>query len=322
MRNLLKSWNAIAGLAAVEAIRQPVSLLLLTALVLASCLLPAVSSHTLGETERMMADTALALHLLVGMLFGGFAACHSLSGEIRRGTAATVLCKPVGRASLFLAKYAGLAAVMILFSLTATLSGLVAVRSVSEPYTIDLWATVPLLSSVFLAYAAAGAINFFTRRPFVSDAFTLVGLGVLAAFVLTGFVSPEGAAQVFGAGYLWPLASASVLVGLAVLILTALALALAARLEVVPTVSICGALVLIGMMSDYLFGRHAATSVPAALVHALLPNWQHFWMADALHLGEAIPLRYVAMAAAYAGLYLTGVLGLGIVFFRHTEVKS
>jgi hypothetical protein len=76
------------------------------------------------------------------------------------------------------------------------------------------------------------------------------------------------------------------------------------------------------MMSDYLFGRHAATSSVAAALYAIVPNWQHFWMADALHLEETIPVRYLLAAAAYAGLYLLGVLGFGIVFFRHTEVKS
>ncbi len=79
---------------------------------------------------------------------------------------------------------------------------------------------------------------------------------------------------------------------------------------------------LLGMMSDYLFGRRAAESSWAAALHAIVPNWQHFWMADALHLGETIPFRYVLGAAAYGGFYLLGLLGLGIVLFRHTEVKS
>lgn len=322
MRAALRSVRAIAGLAALETIRQPAALLLLSATVLLAGVLPMLSAHTLGESERMMADTLMALHLLMGMLFGGFAACHSLSGEIRRGTAATVLCKPVGRTAFFLGKFAGLAAVMAVFSAAATLAGLVSVRIVAEPYSIDLWAVGPLLGFLALAYALAGAVNFFSGRPFVSDAFRFVAAGTVAAFLTTGFVSYGGAAQSFGAGYLWALAPASALVAAAVLVLTAIALALASRLDVVPTVSICGALALVGMMSDYLFGRHAAASPVAAVLYAAVPNWQHFWMADALHLEEAIPPAYFGAAAAYAGLYLLGVLGLGIVFFRHTEVKS
>jgi ABC-2 type transport system permease protein len=322
MRTALRSLRAIATLAALESLRQPVALLLLSATVLLAAVLPMLSAHTLGESERMMADTQMALHLLLGMLFGGFAACHSLSGEIRRGTAATVLCKPVGRTVFFLGKFVGLAAVMLLFSTTATLVGLVSVRTVAEPYTIDLWSVGPLLFFLAFAYLLAGVVNFFARRPFVSDAFRFVAAGAVAAFLVTGFVTQGGAAQPFGAGYLWAFVPASALVALAVLALTAIALTLASRLDVVPTVSICGALVLIGMMSDYLFGRHAGTSSVAALVYAIVPNWQHFWMADALHLEETIPPEYFRAALSYAGFYLLGVLGLGIVFFRHTEVKS
>jgi len=303
--------------------RQPVSLLLLTAMVLASAVFPMITSHTLGESERMMADTSLALHLFAGMLFGGFAACHSLSGEIRRGTAATVLCKPVEPAVFFVAKFFGLATVLLTFSVTAALSGLISVRAVAEPYLVDLWAIGPLLGFLILAYAAAGAINFFTRRPFVSDAYRLVVAAAVAAFLVVGALDRDGRWQVFGAGYLWPMASASAPIAMALWLLTALALALATRLEVVPTVTICAVALLAGMMSDYLFGRAAATGFRlAAVCYAAVPNWQHFWMADALHLGETIPARYLGMAAAYAGFYLLGLLGVGIVLFRHTEVKS
>ncbi len=322
MKSVLRSFPAIAAFAALETIRQPLALLLLTAIALLAALLPMITSHTLGETERMMADASLALHLFVGTLFGGFAACHSLSGEIRRGTAATVLSKPVDRAIFFVAKFVGLALVLFSFSVVSTLAGLISVRAVSEPYSIDFWAVGPLLMFIALAYVAAGAVNFFTRRPFVSDAYRLIVVAMAAAFLVVGALDREGHWQSFGAGYLWPFVSASALVTLVVWLLAALALALASRLETVPTVTICAAAMLLGMMSDYLLGRSATDSRIAAALYAVAPNWQHFWMADALHAGEEVPLRYVAAAAGYAGFYLMGLLGLGIVLFRHTEVKS
>ncbi len=322
MNGAVRSLRALAALAFLETLRQPVTLLLLLFQVFAAVFLPMITSHTLGETERVIADAMLALHLLIGMLLGGFAACHSLSGEIRRGTAATVLVKPVGRAVFFLGKFAGIAGALAVFSLTATVSGLIARRSVAEPFTVDLWAALPLFLAVVAAFAVAGAINFFTRRPFVSDAARLVVGFTLLAFTVTGFVNAEGRAQPFGAGYSGIFAAASLLVGLAALTMSALALTLASRMEVVPTVSICAVMVLLGMMSDYLFGRPAASSRLAAFIYAVVPNWQHFWLADALYLEQPIPAAYLRAAGAYAGLYLLGVLGLGIVFFRHTEVKS
>jgi hypothetical protein len=111
-------------------------------------------------------------------------------------------------------------------------------------------------------------------------------------------------------------------VTIALLVLAALALALSTRLALVPTITACSLVFLAGLVSDYLFGRHAGTEAWAAALYAILPNWQHFWLADAVHEGRHIPLSYILQSFAYAGLYLAGVLCLGAVSFRHAEVKA
>jgi hypothetical protein len=77
---------------------------------------------------------------------------------------------------------------------------------------------------------------------------------------------------------------------------------------------------MMGLMSDYLFGRNAAANKLAALLYAITPNWQHFWGVDALN-GAGVPWVYVTHAAAYAALYLAGLLALGIVAMRGMEVR-
>ena len=42
---------------------------------------------------------------------------------------------------------------------------------------------------------------------------------------------------------------------------------------------------------------------------------------DALSGEGAIPWSYVARVAVYAGLYLTGILSLGLLAFRQLEVR-
>ena len=79
---------------------------------------------------------------------------------------------------------------------------------------------------------------------------------------------------------------------------------------------------LAGLVSDYVFGRNAANHPLALVLHRILPNWQHFWMADALSGQETIPWTYVAVASGYALLYLAGVLCLGMLVFRNTEVRA
>ncbi len=77
---------------------------------------------------------------------------------------------------------------------------------------------------------------------------------------------------------------------------------------------------LAGLMSDYLFGRIAAENRIAAVLYAVLPNWQHFWMTDALTGEAGIPWLYVGRTALYAAFYLAGVLCWGIVAFRRMEL--
>jgi len=322
MRTRLQQFLAVAGLTAIETLRQPICLLLATVGLVAVALLPLVLSHTLGEAPQMVADSALAFHFVAGLLLGGFAASRALTAEIRRGTAAAVLATPVSRETFFLAKYAGLALVVILFSATLTLASLMSVRTVASGYERDAWGAGPLLVAAALAYAAGGAINFALRRPFVSDAFLLLMTGVVLAFAASGAVDRQGHLAPFGSSFIWPLVPIHALVTMAVLVLTAIALALATRLDVVPTVSICSALFFAGLVSDYLFGRRAATDRVAAAVYAILPNWQHFWLADAIRLQSHVPARYLLLAAAYTALYVAAILAAGLVSFRHTEVRA
>jgi hypothetical protein len=323
MRRVFQSFAAIAGLTLREMLRQPLTLLLTATAVAGMGLMPILTTHTLGEGEKIIADNALALHFFLGLLLAGTAACQSLSGDIRRGTAATILSKPVGRVTFLLAKFAGIAGGMLLFSAVAAPASMIAMRSAAPSYAIDWPVILPLLAAIPVAFAAAAAVNYLTRRPFVSDAIGLLAVAVFLAFVVAGLQPKEGeAAARFGAFFTWTLLPVNVLIAMALLLLAAIALALATRLDVVPTVTLCSVVFLVGLMSDYLFGRHAATSRVAAALYAVLPNWQHFWVVDALHLDVRVPAAYLAKAGAYAGLYLIGILALAIFSFRSTEVKT
>jgi len=74
------------------------------------------------------------------------------------------------------------------------------------------------------------------------------------------------------------------------------------------------------MMSDYLFGRSAGESTVAAALYRLVPNWQHFWVVDALAEGGTVPWPHVLGVALYAAVYTAGVLCLGVASFRHAEI--
>lgn len=317
----LNQFTTITSLTALEIMRQPISLLLMTTTVVFIALLPVLVSHTLGGAEKLVRDSALAMYFVSGLLLGSYASCSTLAHEIRRGTASAVLSKPVGREIFLLAKFTGVAVVMVLFGYAATLSTVISERTASEMYHIDWWAGAPLMLAPVLAFLVAAAINYRTNRPFASTAFMLT-LGMLtAAFIVSGFLDRAGAREAFGSHYAWAIIPAGVLICMAVILLSAVAVSLATRLDVVPTITVCSLVLFAGLISDYLLGRRAPDSVLARIGYTLVPNWQHFWVVDALNTPDGIPWSYVGQVALYAAAYLGGVIALGIVAFRHMDVR-
>jgi ABC-type transport system involved in multi-copper enzyme maturation permease subunit len=317
-----KQFAAVAWLTMLEALRQPIGLLLAGTAILFTGLLPVLIMHQMGDPQKLVRDSALATHFVFGLLFAGYTACTAVQHELKRGTVSAVLVKPVGRELFFLAKYTGVAGVLVLFSVGLTTATLLAARMSAESYVVDWWAGRALLGAIGLAMAVALALNYFLQRPFVSTAFGwLVGFQVVA-LAASSFVDSQGAPVAWGSAVTWKLIPASVLVTLALLVLAGVAVAVATRFETVPTLAICSVVFLLGLMTDYLFGRVAGDSRLAAVLYAVLPNWQHFWLTDALSGDGTIPWRYVGRAAGYAALYLAGVLSLGMLAFRRTELPA
>jgi len=322
MRWRLKQFVALAWLTALEAMRQPVFLLLMAGAVFFVGLLPVITAHTLGEAERMARDSALALHFVAGLVLGSYLACTALQHEIRRGTVAAILSKPVSRITLFLAKFAGIALVMLLFSAALTIATMLCARAATPENFVDWWAETPLLAAVPAAFLVAGLINYFTRRPFVSNAFVLLVAALGVALLVSGFFSDDGQLVRWGQPLPWKIVPAGALIALAILVLSAFALVLATKLDVVPTLSLCSVAFLLGLMSENLFGKQAATSKLSAVLYGLVPNLQQFWLADALAGGGTIPWSYVAAAALYAFSLLVFLLALGMLVFGRIEVRS
>lgn len=312
---------AIARLAALEAIRRPVFLLVSLSVFAGIVLMPFLLLYTLGESARIIRDSALALYFVGGLLLGATAAGEALSRELRRGTAAAVLAKPVPRPVFFFAKATGVATAMLFYAAGGLAATLLAVRAGASDLRLDWTAALPAGLAVLLAPALAGAWNHRTRRPFTSAAFSLLVLFLLLALAVAAAQETPLDHLVFPANFNWPILRVGMLLYFCLGMAVALATALATRLPVAPVLLTCAGVFLFGLMGDSLLGPRLEVSWAARAAYALLPNVQAFWLLDALDVAPTIPAAYLLMAAAYAAAWSAAVLALGLVSFQRLEIS-
>ena len=305
-----------------ELIRQPVFLLLMGAASLFIVFLSTVPYFGFGDDPKMVQDMSLAVVLLAGLLMSVLCAAATVAQELRTGTALTVLSKPVSRSVFILGKYAGLAGALALFTATLMVAVLLASRMAYDAYgDTDVQSLLIYVAAVLGAFAVGGFTNFFLRRPFVSDAVFAYSMLTTVALVWVFQFTVLDRAFDGPAKVDWRLVPAGILVWFALLVLAALALASSTRLDIIPTLAVCSALFLLGLMSDYLFGGPASRgSWWAEAAYAAVPNWQQFWATDALEQGKSIPWRYVGQAAGYMAVYLGGALSVALLLFEDREL--
>jgi ABC-type transport system involved in multi-copper enzyme maturation permease subunit len=320
----MRQFATIATNAFMELVRQPVFLLLMTSSAVFEIFLAAPYYFAFGDEPRLVKNSTLAVMLLAGLIGAVLSASSSLAREIRTGTALAVLSKPVGRAQFLLAKYAGLVVALALLSYVNLVAVLLASRMAFDAYgSTDMFAVGVFTGAIVVAYLLGGFSNFFLRRPFVSDAVFALLIMVTVAFIVINFYTKEGKPQEFAKGVDWRLIPAGLLVLFALWILAGLALACSTRFDVIPTLAICSAIFLLGIMSDYLFGRRAeAGSWWASVLYTLIPNWQLFWLADALDPGKStFHWSYVGKAFLYVAGYVGAALAVAVLLFEERELS-
>jgi hypothetical protein len=83
---------------------------------------------------------------------------------------------------------------------------------------------------------------------------------------------------------------------------------------------VCVAVLEVGLVSDYLFGRYSDQSWLADVIYRFVPNLAFFWVADALTAGNVVTVDYVLGVSSYAACYILAALLLAIALFQRREV--
>lgn len=320
-------WSRLWGIITnsfTETIRQPIYgvLLLVTAGMLA--LNVGVSGYTLSDDNKLLKDLGLSTLLLSGLFLAAFSSAGILSREIENKTVLTVISKPVSRPLFLTAKFLGLSGALgVAFYLSGVIFLLTMRHRVLERSSQDYDMPVIIfgLSAIVGSVLLAALLNYLYDMQFAS---TAVALGVplaTIALALVSLIGPEWKIQRFGQDFLdGQLVAAAILVFAMILILTAVAVAASTRLGQVMTLTMCLAVLLIGLVSDATFGVYRHTNILAKIAYWLSPNLAFLWVTDALTQEIHISASYVGMAFGYAMLIVLAWLLVGIALFQKREV--
>ena len=304
-------------------LRNPVCMLITVAVASVSLMLPLAVAHTFGDSAaRLARDGGLAFQLVAGIALAAYAAC-SLTGRARHsGTDAMILVTPVSPSLFFLARYAGMALVLLVFSATCAVATLLAQR-IAEAFSpetglhLDLTTAASSALCIVLACVLGAAADASRRATFHTAVFCLLPILLALAALLTGFHDRVGNWTGTVRYTLDPSTLASaLLIAAGLLLFAAIALTLSMWLTPASVTVACFLLLAAGLSVDWLLATRITNTAARALVLAVIPNWQRFWTPAT---GTQAPAPLLAGTLLYAGLYTAAVLILGCRRFEQSE---
>jgi len=306
-----------------ETLRQPVYAIIVTTALLLFFISPSLTMYTMSDDNKLLRELGLSTLFLTSLFIAIFSASGAVAEEMENKTITTVLSKPVQRPIFILAKFLGVVTAVVLAHYICTIALLMAIRhgvleTASDTHDWTVISTAAIV--VVLTFLLSAFFNYTYDWKFSSTAIALGGILATLGIIFLVFIDRDwkfaprnngiNAVDIYG----------SLLLMLAAIIIAALALALSARFNIVATLAGCIGIFLLGLISDYAFGRFAQTQWWAKIGRFLVPNLQVFWISDAIYEGSAVPLKYIFISASYALCYTAAILALAIALFQRRQV--
>ncbi len=312
-----------------QTIRQPIYGVLIVVTFAVLVLSLPLTGWTVGADyhttdQRMMENLGLSTLLVSGLLVAAFAASSALSREIRDRTALTVISKPVRRSTFVLGKFAGVTAAVAVAYYLCTLVFLMTVRHKVTPAASDPidWPVIVIgFASLGVVLLTAMFGNLLFGWTFVAAAVWSAMLAMTVAMGLIAFIGKGWTVVPFAQDIRPELLVGIGLMFMAVIVLTATAVAASTRLGQILTLLICAAVFALGSMHPFLFGRHQDILVLRGLGW-VAPNLTYFYPLDALTEGKSIPAVYVAEALLYCIAYTGALLAAGVALFQTRQLEA
>ncbi len=306
-----------------ESVREPVYFLMLLAAVLLIANLPPAALFVMDDQLKLVVDSAMATGLLFGMVAAVLCASHTVAREMRNGTVLLLLSKPVFRWVFIVGKLIGILAAVTVFIFICNSASVVSVYVATDQFHWDSGLYGMQCGVVVLACVAGMVVNFWRGGSFpeISVYWLAALMPLLGVWCLIFRPAPYISMADF--------CKALVLIQLAAVIMGTFATAFAVRADVIANLVLCSCMFFLGMVSSYLYARLIETMPDSQFLHvlfgalyALLPNWQYFWLADAIASGQSIPASYLAGCAFYTLIYIGMCTMWAVALFQNREAAG
>lgn len=244
-----------------EAIRQPIFVVLILAGALLMVLNPSLAAYTMDPGEgdnRMLIDLGLGTLFFAGMFLAAFTATGVVAAEMESRTALTVVSKPVPRPIFILGKFIGVAGAIAVANYILVLVMLFTIRHKVLQNASDQLDGPVILFAVgagLAALALAATANYLYQRVFMSTFTGLLAALLTLAFLFVMLIAPDWSFQ--SPLHDWrdhdyqlvQIAIAGGLITLGVFVMTAVAVAFSTRMSQVMTLMACLIVFILGMSS-------------------------------------------------------------------------
>lgn len=302
-----------------ESIREPVYFLMLLAALLLIGHYPWATIFVFFEQLKLVVDSSMATGLIFSLVVAVLCASHTVAREMRNGTVLLMLSKPVYRWSFILGKILGIVAAASLFAFLCNLAGIVSVYIATDQFRMELHLYYGFMGVIIFGCVIGMLANFWRGSSFSEIAVYALTLLITACTVVCYFTQPHPTLSLVA------LVKALFLVNLAVVAMSTLAVVAATRLDIVPNLCVCTVIFFLGLVSSYLFQRETNSetlNLIFSFFYAVLPNWQFFWLADAVAVNRPIPDSYIINSAIYVFLYVAVASMWAVALFQNKEAAG
>ena len=313
---------SIAKNSFMELLRQPV-FLILTSVSAVFIIFLAISPYFgLGDDVNLVKTSALAVLLLAGLFTSVFSASTSLAAELRGGTALAVLSKPINRIAFLLGKLFGVCSAISIMVYINIIAILFASRMGFDSYgKTDFVGMAIFFGAMILSFAISGFLNYFLEKNFVPYTMGILIITMTIGLIIISFLEEERKLMEYST-IDWSLIPAAICLTFMLWLIAALAITCSTRLNTIATLTFCLIILLIGLMSDYFFGQMSNSgSWIGTILYTIIPNWQNFWLADAIENDKGIPWLYIRDAFLYMITFMVATITIGITLFDNRELN-